>query len=451
MLLALLIATACTPKLDSGDTAQQDQVPDLPTGGCDMAAYDWVPLDGMGAVVDAEAADDLSIGAAAIDFLLGSYGVTQFSPLPYDVRAWRIRYTTQDRGRQVEATMVLTMPDVDDGSTFPLVAYPHGTTGFCDLCAPSAGGLEDNALPVVFAALGYAVAAPDYLGQAGFDEPSGMLHPYIVAEPTAVATLDSLRAAEAFIADEQPGATIDLDRVVLWGGSEGGFAALWAELYQPRYLPGVTIAATLALVPPTDLTAIALAGLAEPITASGGLVYAWVGQHSWFQAPDHELSEVLLEPIAESLPGEMLEDCSSFPSLDGLETLEQVFQPALLELAATGSLEGLEPWACYLGMSDLHGARIPREADPPVLVVVSEEDDLVVADTVRDSVPLLCDEGYDIDYLECAGAGHAEGAVLSLPYQLEWVADRLAGVPLDEDEVCEVEAPIDCEQFLDLE
>ena len=85
------------------------------------------------------------------------------------------------------------------------------------------------------------------------------------------------------------------------------------------------------------------------------------------------------------------------------------------------------------------------------VVHAPDAEEAMVADTVRDSVPLLCDEGYDIDYLECAGAGHAEGAVLSLPYQLEWVADRLAGVPLDEDEVCEVEAPIDCEQFLDLE
>ncbi len=449
--LLLLSALACTPDRDTGETAQPAAVPDLATGGCGMAAYDWVALEGMGAVVDADDADDLSIGSAAIDFLLESYGITQFSPLSYDVQAWRIRYVTQDRGQSVEATMVFTMPDVDDGSSFPIVAFPHGTSGFTDFCAPSAGGMENSALPIVFSAMGYAVAAPDYLGMAGFGEPSGMLHPYLVPEATAVATLDSIRAAQAFVTDEQPGAGIDLQQTVLWGGSEGGFAAQWAELYQPHYLPEASVAATVALVPPTDLTAIALAGLRDPIAASGGLVGAWVGQHSWYDVADHDLSEVLHDSVAAAIAQEMLESCSDFPSGDGATTLEEVFQPAALEAAASGDLDSLEPWSCYLGLADLHGARVPRTTDPPVLLVVSEDDDLVVADTVRDSIPTLCADGYDIDYLECAGADHSEGAVLTLPYQLEWVADRLAGVPLADDQLCVVEDPIECEQFLELE
>ena len=53
----------------------------------------------------------------------------------------------------------------------------------------------------------------------------------------------------------------------------------------------------------------------------------------------------------------------------------------------------------------------------------------------------------DIEHLECAGAAHSEGAVKSLPYQIEWMADRLAGVPLEG--TCEINAPIDCDQFLD--
>ncbi|MFH1469055.1 MAG: lipase family protein [Pseudomonadota bacterium] len=347
--------------------------------------------------------------------------------------------------------MVLTLPDVDDGTAFPLVVFPHGTSGFTDACAPSAGGLEENALPIVVAAMGYAVAAPDYLGMAGFGEPSGMLHPYLVPEATAVASLDSARAAVNFVAAEQPGATVDLGQTVLWGGSEGGFAVVWSELYAAEYLPEATIAATIALVPPTDLTAVARAALAAPIAASGGLVGAWVGEHSWYQAPGHDLSEVLLDPIAEALPGEMMLSCSDFPSVDGIGTLEDMFQPAVLEAAAAGTLGDLDPWSCYLGLADLHGARIPRTIDPPVLVVVSEEDDLVVAATVRDSIPSLCGDGYDIDYLECAGASHTEGAVKSLPYQFQWVKDRLAGIAQDPAEVCAVDAPIDCDQFLDLE
>ncbi len=451
--LALLaLAAACTPKDDTaGDTAVQSLIPDLPTGGCEMASYDWVPLDQVGDVVDADEGDDLEVGSAAIDFLLASYGVTQFSPLPHDVRGWRIRYVTQDKGQPVEATMVLTLPDVDDGSSFPIVVWPHGTSGFTDECAPSAGGMTESGFGIIFASMGYAVVAPDYLGMNGFGEPSGMLHPYLVPEATAVATLDAVRAAIRFVEDEQPGAAMNADQTIFWGGSEGGFAALWAERYQPRYLPEVTTVATVALVPPTDLTAIALQGLAQPIDASGGLVAALTAQHSWFQAPGHSLNEVLLDSIAEALPQEMMESCNDFPSVDSAETLEEIFQPALLAQAATGSIEGFDPWACYLGMADLAETVIPRDIDPPVLIQVSGADQLVVASTVRDSIPGLCEDGYRIDYIECEGLDHTDGAVYSLPYQIEWVAERLAGTPLPEVETCVVDAPIDCEQFLDLE
>jgi pimeloyl-ACP methyl ester carboxylesterase len=445
----LALCTACDPKGDSGDTAPASTVPDLPTGGCDMAAYDWVPLEEVGAVVDADEADDLTIGSAVIDFVLESYGITQFSPLPYDVEGWRIRYVTQDKGQPVEATMVLTLPVVEDGAAFPIVVWPHGTSGFTDECAPSAGGLEESGFSVIFSAMGYAVVAPDYLGMNGFGEPSGMLHPYIVPEATAVATLDAVRAAIAFVADEQPGGTMDVDKTIFWGGSEGGFAALWAERYQPAYLPEVTTLATVALVPPTDLTGIAMAGLAEPIDASGGLVAAWTAQHSWYAAPGADLGEIFVESVAANITDEMLASCNDFPSVEGATTLEEIFSPEVLAQAATGSLEGFEPWACYLGMADLEHTAIPRTIDPPVLIQVSGADELVVASTVRDSIPGLCADGYRIDYIECEGADHTDGAIYSLPYQMEWVADRVAGEPLPESEICVVDAPIACESFIE--
>jgi acetyl esterase/lipase len=446
---ALLALTACDPKDDSAeDTATVSTIPDLPTGGCDLVAYDWVPTDQVGAVVDEDDADDLEMSSTALDFLLQSYGITQFSPLPYDVVGWRIRYVTQDRGQAVEATMVLTLPDVEDGTAFPIVVWPHGTSGFTDACAPSAGGLEESGFAVIFASMGYAVVAPDYLGMNGFGEASGMLHPYLVPEATAVATLDAVRAALNFVADEQPGAAMDPAQTVFWGGSEGGFAALWAERYQPEYLPEVTTVATVALVPPTDLSGIAMAGLAEPIAASGGLVAAWTAQHSWYQAPDHDLGEVFVESVASAITDEMMASCSDFPSVDDAEVLEDIYSTDALAQAATGSLEGFEPWACYLGMADLEHTAIPRTIDPPVLIQVSGADDLVVASTVRDSIPGLCADGYRIDYIECEGASHTEGAVDSLPYQIEWVADRLAGTPLPAEETCVVDAPIDCEQFV---
>ncbi len=438
------LALACqAPSPALHDTAAH--VPALPTGGCGMAPYDWVPTDGMGEVVSAEPAEDLGLPAVVIDALLTSYGYGQYTPLPYDVQAWRIRYVTQDRGVPVEATMVLTLPVVADGGSVPLLLAPHGTSGFTDACAPSAGGLSENGFDVIFAAMGYAVAAPDYLGMNGFGAPSGMLHPYLVPEATAVATLDAGRAALRFATSRAPGVRPDPRRTVLWGASEGGFAALWAERYQPAYAPELTVLGTAALVPPTDLTHLALAALQAPIPASIGLVAGWIAQHAWYATPGHSLDEVLVAPIAAELPGEMASACGDYPSAEGVDTLEGLFAPAVLAAGQAGSLAGLEPWACYLGMGDLARSAIPRQSDAPVLVVVGEADDLVVADVVEGSVPELCDAGYDLDFLACAGAGHTDGAVQSLPYQLDWLAARVRGEPMPDGETCALDAPIDCE------
>ena len=441
--LLILLLVACPPP---EEPVPEPTIPDLPTGGCGMADYPWVALEEVGGLVFHQPADELSLGAGGIDILLESNGITQFSPLPYDVKAWRVRYVTQDRGQPTEATMLLTLPDVTDGSAFPIVAFPHGTSGFTDECAPTAGGIEENAFGVVFAAMGYAVVSPDYLGMNGFGAPAGFLHPYLVPEATAVATLDAIRALLRLQETEDLGARGDPSRTVLWGGSEGGFAALQAERYAARYLPEAEIVATVALVPPTDLTGIAYLALAETIDATAGLAAAWIGQHSWYDAGS-DLSDVLLDDLAAALPGEMMESCGDFPSMDGVETMEDLFQPSVIAAAAAGTLEELEPWGCYLELADLAASPIPREVDPPVLVVLSEADELVVSGPVRESLPVLCDQGYDIEHLECAGAGHTEGAAWSLPYQIDWVADRLAGVPLEGS--CVINAPIDCEEFLD--
>jgi hypothetical protein len=125
-----------------------------------------------------------------------------------------------------------------------------------------------------------------------------------------------------------------------------------------------------------------------------------------------------------------------------VDALEDLFTAEVLAAGAAGRLDALEPWSCYLAMGDLEETRIPRTSDAPVLVVVGERDDLVVADTVRGSIPGLCADGYDISYIECADAGHTDAAVQSLPYQLDWLAARLRGDAATG--ACQVPAPTDC-------
>ncbi len=450
LLLALL--AGCTP---GDDTAPPDDtsggapydVPDLPTGGCGGPGWSWAPLAGMGAVVSAEEDEGLHLSAGVIQAIVDA-SVGGLSPLEilYGVRIWRVRYVTQDRGAAIEATMLAALPDVVDPTSFPAVMWGHGTSGFTDACAPSAAGLDGAAGAMLVASLGFAVAAPDYLGMAGFGDPSGFLHPYLVPEATAVASLDAVRALAALAEQEGTPAAPDLDRLVAWGASEGGFAALWTDRYAGGYAPELTIAATVAAVPPAGLTALAAWGLTHLGETSRSIAAAAVTQHAWYGGPGTLTDLLTDEPprnVASTLPSEMAASCSDFPSIADAG-LEEIFRSEVLAAAASGETDTLQPWGCYQGMGDLAASAIPRGGDAAVLVVLSELDTWVVADVVRAELPLLCAQGYAIQHVECAGASHSEGAIQSIPYQLDWARARLAGEPLDPADACVITTPQDC-------
>lgn len=439
VLLPLLLL-ACQPPVD--DTGTEAQPPDLPGAACGLAPYEALPVDDMGTVVDWERLDAYSFEADEIAGILEQAGTTVFQPVRYGVVVYRIRYVTQDRGERVEATGLISVPDVDEAADFPTALWLHPTMGFSDTCAPTAQGLVGAAANILVASQGFAVAAPDYLGMAGWGEPSGRLHPWIVPEPTAVASLDAARALWRFL-DDREDPSLDAQatrRTVLWGASEGGFAALWSDRYAATYLPEAELVAGVAAVPPTDLVGIGQHGLSTLEAATAGLAGVLVASHAWYAQPE-PLTEVFTSSLATELPTAMATECGTGSVFDDVQSVDDVFVPAFSEPMLQGDLDAVTPWSCYLERAALRDATLPR-ADAPFLFVVSEHDDLVVAEVERADAPRLCDAGYTLDYLECAGADHASGAVESLPYQLAWLRDRLDGVPLGE--TCVVGEPVDC-------
>lgn len=452
-MVALLLLLAGCPGPASKETAETGEppfVPTLPTGGCGLAPYDWLPATDMGQIVDWEEVDEWAMTADAIGALLAMLDQQAFSEVPYGVTGLRVRYVTQDRGAPVEATAMVALPDVP--GTYPLMISPHGTSGFTDACAPSAGTIEDVGFNLLFASLGYVVVAPDYLGMNGMGAPAGFVHPYMVPEATAVATLDAGRAMLRLQDQEALEVRGDPSRTILWGGSEGGYAVLWADRYGAGYAPEFHVVATAALVPPTDVTALALHGLTVPGSTSAAVAAAWATHHDWYRM-EAPLSEILTDAdpryIATNLPVELMAGCDDFPSVDGISTLEELYQPAALQAGAAGDLSSLDPWACTLSISDLHATAIPRGSDAPVLIQLSGADTLVIPEYTRDDLPVLCDQGYHIEHLECEGASHTDGAVNSIPYQAAWIQARLAGEALPAEADCVVNAPVDCADFLD--
>ena len=89
---------------------------------------------------------------------------------------------------------------------------------------------------------GWVVVATDY----SFAEKGGP-HPYLIGEGEARATLDSVRAAR-----QMPELTLD-KRMVMWGYSQGGHAALWTGIVGPRYAPDLEILGVAAIAPPANI------------------------------------------------------------------------------------------------------------------------------------------------------------------------------------------------------
>lgn len=173
-----------------------NQLDPITPGGCGLAAYDWLPTTNMGTLVSYEE-DDLSpVSAEDVEGVLEGLN-TALVPVPYGMRLYRIRYVTQDKGQQVEATAMVGMPwnESGDPEALPVALWHHGTTGFTSACAPSDMGLSEVAKVGVFTAHGYITAAPDYIGlDPEASMPPATTHAYLGIEQTGIGSLDALRA-----------------------------------------------------------------------------------------------------------------------------------------------------------------------------------------------------------------------------------------------------------------
>lgn len=452
-MLLLVSLFACTSSDSSTDSGAEEGpfTSTLPVSTCGLEPYTWLDDSRLGEIVEVEKLDEASMSAELIDGLLALSGVTALSPVPYGIETWRFRYITQDKGQLVEATGVINLPATDEEQTFDVVAWLHPTMGFNDTCAPSAGPLENWLASGLLATQGYAVVAPDYLGMAGWGEPSGMLHPYVVPEPTAVASLDAIRALKRF---QDDGHVVDTDavigdRIALWGASEGGFAALWTDRYAAGYAPELEITSVVAAVPPTDLTGIAVDAVSAEIDATGGLVGVLTGSWSWHDKPvplDTFLTDSDPSFIASRIEETLLTECSPGGLFDEVDGIEGLFQSDFVASVKAEDWNALGAYGCMLQEGNLRSTPIPRGSDAPVFIVAGERDELVVGARVRDDIPRLCEQGYVIDYVECDEAGHVDAAANTLLRQMDWVKARFDGEPLGA--TCVVGAPEVCESPL---
>ncbi|RJO67320.1 MAG: hypothetical protein C4523_09755 [Myxococcales bacterium] len=435
---------------DGDGDGDVEAAPPMPVALCGMESYELLPRAQVGALLAWEEYPLFDMTPATIDNLMEKSGYTALSPVPYGGKAYRIRYTTQDKGESVEATAVVAVPANAEGiedKSFPYALFLHGTTGFSDPCAPSRRD-DGPAQGVLLAALGFITVLPDYIGLAGFGEPSTAHHGYLVGEQTAIGSWDALRAAEVFLSEQLADEVHANGQTVVWGGSQGGHAAMVTELYGPYYAPEYDVKAVVSLIPPLTLHPLAEAGLTTFSPPTVAFLAVLTTMRAWYGAPG-SMAGVLTntEPyfLAENAEEYVFveEECNAGDDLEA-STLEEIYAAEFITAVRAGDWESLEPWNCYLSENDLTLTSVAPLRQTPTLAVFSELDDLVITAPQREAYDALCEAGYQMEYIECTAAGHSEGAVWSLPEQLDWIRARLAGEPIATERLCTRGAPVCC-------
>lgn len=328
--------------------------------------------------------------------------------VPEGFQARRILYTTVDAaGEAALGSATVVAPAELPAEPPDVLAVGHGTTGVATPCAPSLSSRPFSGATAALAEVvdaGTVAVTADYVG-LGTDGP----HAYLDGPAAGANVLDAVRAAHELLALS--------DRVVLWGHSQGGQAALWAGAMAPSYAPELELLGVAAFAPATDLPAIT-AAVNE--TLEGRLVQAYLVR-SWDEVhPDLGLRD------DEGWLERRLVDRIASRCLTGRDALAagavatQLFGPVL-----TDEQVAAEPLA---GLLEANTLTDPVAA--PVVVAQGADDTLVPADLQRAWVESRCAAGQSLTYVEYDGRDHGSLVADDSPLTddlVSWTRARLAG------------------------
>jgi len=172
------------------------------------------------------------------------------------ITVYHLEYQTVDpSGQLTPASGALMVPSgggaCEGGRA--VVAYAHGTRtdrnfNIADLTA--SGNDEGLLVAAVFAAKGYIVVAPNYVG---YDTSSLGYHPYLNADQQSKDVIDALTAARSALPTIEAPNTTDGGKLFLAGYSQGGYVAM--ATHRAMQAAGMTVTAAAPMSGPYALTA----------------------------------------------------------------------------------------------------------------------------------------------------------------------------------------------------
>ena len=329
--------------------------------------------------------------------------------LPSGMRGWRILYTTTvDDSTPATAVATVFAPTDPRAGPCPVITWEHSTTGLLQKCMPSLLSSPSAGIPgrdrIVKA--GWVVVETDY----SFAEKGGP-HPFLIGDGEARAALDAVRAARKM-------SELRLDRrMVVWGYSQGGHAALWTGIVGPRYAPELEILGVAAIAPAANIKNILAINVAVDKRYGPYLALAY----SRFY-PDIIFGQAL-RPEALNAARQMVNLCDFLPPEDSerIEALAATFDgPAL----ATSSNKALQ-------------ARLEQNTPDglikaPIVIAQGLSDTVVPSQATDAYVEERCSAGQGLEYWTFAGRDHFTIVQPGAPLEellISWTTARFANEP----------------------
>ena len=384
-----------------------------------------LPTRGAGEILRAETAD-----------LPLTFSVPGLPPVPSPLPAVarRVVYQTFDVDRQPVATSGAfydsTAPWPGPGPRPTLILGP-GTQGQGDPCAPSrnlesaVGTNPRSGAPIVsyeegfalaLAAQGFRVMLVDYIGLG-----TPGIHTYSDRVDQAHAMLDGARAAQHLVGYDSP--------LVFWGHSQGGGASAAAAELAPEYAPELDVRAAYASAPPADL--LAVLDHIDGSSLTGAIGFAINGMVERYP----QVRDVVDEHI-NTAGRQALHDLSGLCLADtrgaygGRTTSEWTNSGRSL-----GELIRDEPEALRVLDHQRIGNRAPAV---PVMLAGGINDDIIPLGQVEQLGRDWCAQGADVHLRYettplVPGITHAAAAVTNFGPAVQYLRDRLAGLPAPND------------------
>lgn len=330
---------------------------------------------------------------------------------PLGSTGWRVIYHSRNQaGNDIAVSAVVVIPNgpaPEGGRT--IVSWAHPTTGGAAHCAPSLGSdpfLSIEGLHELLAA-GYIIAATDYpgLGIAGASS-------YLLGVPESNSVLDAARAARTIAGRAAS------DRLILWGHSQGGQAALFAAQRAQTYAPEFRLEGVAVAAPAANLSTL----MTDDIANRPGVTIASYAFPSFEAAYADRYTKAEIDAILTPAGAEATPKMAALCLLTQSSQLRTIAAP-LIGHYVTSNPATTEPWQTMLRENSAGAQPITV----PVFVGQGLADTLVIPAATRAYVTMLCSQGTDVSFHRFPGVSHALAAYASIPSLLIWLAQIDAG------------------------